>query len=297
VSYVKCTKTCSGGGTGTAQSPFCRLDEADTASPKTVAVIKGDPCPGHVFKFPKNLYGEPGATIAPAACEALKFDKVDGLLSGFTIEGNVHIKDATGTLIGNTIGPNKDPACSGVTTEGASVKVILERNLIWKHPGGGLDIDGSFTIVNNFIVKNGDKGLDWGAAKLKGSGTFAHNTVSENVSKADANNKVAVRCENPMNLVSSIFWGNLPHGSFSNPLDPDCKPRFSDVEGLSPLTNNNIALNPKFKGGAGPGADPWHLQPGSPCEGKADPSKPPAMDFDGEPRSKTAPDIGADEIL
>ncbi len=39
-----------------------------------------------------------------------------------------------------------------------------------------------------------------------------------------------------------------------------------------------------------------HISPGSPCDGFGTPAGAPAYDMDGNPRSTTAPDIGADEI-
>ena len=39
-----------------------------------------------------------------------------------------------------------------------------------------------------------------------------------------------------------------------------------------------------------------HIQTGSPCDGAGTTAGAPAYDMDGQPRSATAPDIGADEI-
>jgi hypothetical protein len=293
VSYVKCTATCTGGGAGTAASPFCRLDEAITGPAAIIAVQKGAaPCPGLEIKgASREIHGEPGARIQSSGCYELQIgSKAVVVLSGLTIAGGVEVKDSgtAATLVGNTIGPSQ---CLGVRTTWGDPTVVLRRNLIWQNAEGGIDINSAFTIENNFIVKNGSAGANFGAARLKpqsAADSFVNNTVAENVTKSG---NELFRCENNLQLANSIFWGNTPPT-----LDNDCVPISSDVEGLSPLTGGNINLDPKFKGGSGPGADPWHLSPTSPCDGKADPLKAPPVDYDDQPRSKTAPDIGADEI-
>ena len=67
------------------------------------------------------------------------------------------------------------------------------------------------------------------------------------------------------------------------------------LTGPFPDAEGNISAAPNFQG-VGSGAGPWHLKSPSPCDGKADKSKAPKLDYDGQTRSTTAPDIGADEI-
>jgi hypothetical protein len=186
----------------------------------------------------------------------------------------------------------------GVKAE-ADAELVLRRNLIWSHNKGGVETKGPFTIENNFVVKNGAADKNFGGVKFAASavGSFVNNTVAENMSKASNPDEAIIRCDDTIQIYNNIVWGNTLADTKAKQLDPDCQPFHCDVEDLAgTLTNGNIKQDPQLKGGTGPGADPWHLKATSPCNGKADPANAPKVDYDGQARSSTAPDIGADEI-
>jgi hypothetical protein len=272
------------------------------AGPTVIAVHKSPaPCQGLEIKsVTKQIYGEPGTVIQPNGCGQLDIkSQATVLLSGFVIQGNVKLENdgTTATLIGNTIGPSAPNDCIGVDKGWGQPAVILRRNLIWMHTKGGVYVDGPFTIENNFIVQNGSSDASFGGVRLKGTGTFVNNTVADNTVKGGNEQEAAIRCDDQLEIANTVIWGNTTIEGVAGQLDPDCTPVYCDVQGLiGTPANGNISADPQLKGGAGSGADPWHLKATSPCDGKADPAKAPQVDYDGEARSSTAPDIGADEI-
>ncbi len=92
----------------------------------------------------------------------------------------------------------------------------------------------------------------------------------------------------------------------SNDLDPYSSPTDlyfdADTSGIDTAAAVDLLLDMAVSGTLS--VDPLfvtypvnqHLQPGSPCSGMGTTAGTPALDFDGQPRSTAAPDIGADEI-
>jgi hypothetical protein len=300
IAYVDCS---GGGGTGsgTKADPYAQI--ASALGQKALILVRKSICSGKLeVKSSGEIYGAAGATLSPGGCDQLQLENgVTVLLSGFTINGNVLITNTgtQATLIENTIGPS---SCVGVTMD-SGTKLNLRRNHIFKHTGGGVQVRGNFAVVNNFIVQNGTSTASWGGVRLNpdsGATTteFANNTVADNTSKGGHPGQAAIRCEKTLKIVNSIVWGNTLAQSAAGQLSPNCMAAYSDIQGLSgplPDANKNISSFPLFKI-FGLGATPWHLSNASPCRGKADPSSAPAIDYDGDPRSTTTPDIGADEV-
>jgi hypothetical protein len=300
ISWVDASNS-SGTENGTQANPYVDIKDALGKPPKYIVVRAGTYGDTSILKS-HEIYGQAGAKIKPTGCNKLMIaNTAEVLLTGFEIQGNVRVFDGgtKATLVGNTIGPS---TCIGVNATGGDPTLVLQRNLIWKHAGGGLNVDGYYTIENNFIVQNGSKANTWGAAKLKPqtqSELFTNNTVADNVSKGNSTAEAAIRCEGIVQLYNTLVWDNTNDLGKAKQLDLDCRPNFCDVQdgltGPFPDAKGNISAAPKFQG-IGSGAGPWHLTATSPCDGKADTSKAPSLDYDGQARSSTAPDIGADEI-
>jgi hypothetical protein len=297
--YVDNSSTAS--PNGTRKSPYLGINGAMGSNKTYVLVRRGNKDYGDTtLDKSHDVYAEPGTVIKTTACDKVLFQSAATVVFvGFTVKGNVKIKDAGTkvTLLRNTI-DGTGYNCIGVNMTGADPTMTLDRNLILSHVQGGIFADGYYTITNNYVVKNGSGAAIFGGARLDPVGTpavFVNNTVADNVAKGSNNAEVAIRCEKPLDVVNSIVWTNTTAGSYKAQLDPDCRPLYSDVQGLTPpLTNNNISVDPSFVGGTG-GATPWHITPG-PCDNTADATKAPPFDYDGDARSATTPDIGADEI-
>jgi hypothetical protein len=276
--HVNCSSSCP--GSGTATSPYCSLSSVLTDG-FIVAVKKSTKaCAGLDIKKDIKLYGEPGAVLGGPKCDDLLIDAAKVTISGFTIKPNIKIQNAASkvVLIGNTIG---GADCIGVDLTGGGT-LNLQRNLIWNNGKGGVHADGKYTIENNFIVKNGDTDIAGGGALLKADpgSSFTHNTVADNKSKTGPDDG-AIRCEGSEKVHNSIVLNN------AKGLGKNCV-------GVSNLTKGS----PNFEG-TGTGADPWHIQLPSDADGQATMAMPPSdgKDYDGETRSTSAPDIGADEIF
>jgi hypothetical protein len=301
ISYVDDSNT-GGTANGSKQYPYKKIADALGKAPKYIFVKAGTYGDSAISKS-HEIYGEKGAVIAPTSCDNLTIEaSAKVVLAGFTIKGNLKIKDGgtKATIVENVIGPS---SCVGVNASGGDPTLVLRRNLVWKHTGGGLFVDGYYTIVNNFIVKSGSATADFGGVKLKpqtSGQTFANNTVADNVSEGNDAAMAAVRCEGTVPLHNSIVWNNTNTVGKAKQLDPTCVPHSCDVAdglvGPFPDADKNISSAPNFKGGSGALVDPWRIVAPSPCDGKADPTKAPTLDYDRQRRSVTAPDIGADEI-
>jgi Cys-rich repeat protein len=300
ISWVDAATT-SGTKDGTKAHPYLAIKDALGQTPKHIVVAAGTYGDMTVDKS-HEIYGQKGAVIKPTVCDQLLIKgAATVLLTGFTIQGNIKISDGNtkATLYANEIGPSP---CVGVNATGGGPTLLLRSNLIWKHTNGGLFVDGYYTIENNFFVQNGSKANTWGGVKLKAQAPnqrFANNTVADNISKGNNASEAAIRCEGPLKLFNTLVWGNTNDLGYAKQLHPDCQPNSCDVQdgltGPFPDAKGNISTAPNFLG-TGTGAGPWHLSSPSPCDGKADKTKAPKLDYDGQLRSTTAPDIGADEI-
>lgn len=310
ITYVDSTDTnCS----DTSGTPFCTISAAaKSAALKTYVLVRknttGSPYGDFVINGGNHeIYAEPGTVIESSACDSLLFEGgAQVVFSGFRIKGNVKIKDGAthATLVGNTLdGTGK--SCIGVNVAGGDPTVELRRNLIINHSSGGVFADGYYTIVNNFIVKNGAGDKPFGGVQLKPPDTagpllFLNNTVADNTSKGDKADEAAIRCDIEVPLVTSIIWGNTANLGNAGQFGTKCKPTYCAIDDATmtvPNAENNLNSPPNFKG-TGADAEPWHLKAPSPCDAAGDPNNAdtPAVDYDKDPRDPGAPDIGADEI-
>jgi hypothetical protein len=200
-------------------------------------------------------------------------------------------------ILGSTI---KGGTGLGLSVTGGSV--TLERSEVSGNAGGGMTIDGaSFSIVDNFIVNNGSDGADGspegGVSLLNTDGlgeAFAFNTLYGNGIDDGADGYSSLKCSNTSLVASSNIIVTGGQGGGNGSVSSLCTIHYSLIEGASVFPGDfNITGDPKF---VDAGDGDYHIQAGSACIDKADPSSPPMVDYDGEERPMgSAPDIGADE--
>jgi len=186
----------------------------------------------------------------------------------------------------------------GVFLRDLDSSLELTRSEIYDNAQGGLSMENcAFTVTNNFIHGNGTTGDADSpvggvriSAPLGTSGTFAFNTVTNNVAAPNVGQGVSCTTTPAMTLTNSIVFRKSVGDSI---LSGNCNWAYSAIEGGAPGTGN-LGGDPRF---VNTGVGDYHLQPNSPCEGAADPDATINVDFDGDARPLgTGRDIGADEI-
>ncbi len=253
-----------------------------------------------------TIYGD-GATINPISSD------VPALLvrnsAKVEIEG-LHITRAAGSL-GDGVycrGPSTSLRLYHVTVDNNDGQGIdaadgcaltVERSLIDRNTSGGALISNtSFTLLNNFIIRNGDVGSSgslFGGVRISNGGDFTqvldYNTIADSRANTNAPG-AAVSCEVTKAMQASNNVVYLHTGGTATVSNTNCTWTYSDIQGMSTGTGNFDA-DPSF---ADLGMADFHLMPGSPCRDKATPTSN-KIDFDGESRPEgAAPDVGADEV-
>jgi len=181
--------------------------------------------------------------------------------------------------------------------------LTVERSTISGNAGGGISINSSnFTIVNNFVVRNGTIGVSavGGAsvsATTANSETLSFNTFAENVSGAAH----GISCI-ASNLVADNNIFMLSDSVAPTAVISGCGTSYSLVDaestGNSGATANNLSANAIFDDVMN---NDFHLvtgSSGSPGIDAADPAATLAIDIDGDMRPLVvggARDMGADE--
>jgi hypothetical protein len=160
----------------------------------------------------------------------------------------------------------------------------------------------AFTVVNNFIYRNGSISSAYGAASILATATdvFEFNTITAKL--ADDGNP-AFACSGSQAVIrNNIIYNNTdadPSNGGVSQVAGNCIFR-SNI--LGPNTNrpNNPDVDPLF---VDPPTRDYHLQAGSPASDQSDPGSSLsgllATDFDGDPRPAPVgqrADLGADEI-
>jgi hypothetical protein len=193
---------------------------------------------------------------------------------------------STLTVLESTIQINE-----GLGVKGADCDVVLRRNRIESNLAGGVKLDsGTFVVVNNLVVNNGQGGTTGsgvGGFDLNTGGgtntvTFVNNTVADNSALNGAAS--SINCSSPYNVSNSIIWG------ITDPQISSCTVSHSDVLGGA-TGGTNIDTDPNFDMDYKPQAAACH---DSGDDNAADISK---IDLNSEKRIQGSQvDMGAYEI-
>ena len=307
---------CSGTPDGSRKSPWCTIPAALGTRTLYVLVAPGVYKDAVVLTGAREVHGDPGAKLEMASCGTVQIRgglATNAVLSGFDIEGNLEIEDlgTQATVLSNIIGPSAESDdCVGVSAA-RGTRATLRRNLIRGHAKGGIALDGAFHVTNNFIVENGGSETRFGGARLKiddgAEGEFRNNTVAGNTAEGRNDDEAGgVRCEDPVDLVSNIFWGNTfnhtEDAALARQYSAKCVASYSLEElrpNSTPTGTNLTDTSPHFaKTGAATEAAYYHITEASKARDNGDPKATPRLDrdYDGDLRDDK-PDIGADEYV
>ncbi len=254
-----------------------------------------------------TIYGD-GATINPVSSDVPALLVRNGATA--VVEG-LTISRAAGSLGDgvNCRGPNTtlrlyhvevaDNDGQGVNAaDGCTLEV--ERATIDHNTSGGVLISNtSFTLINNFITRNGEAGTSgslFGGVRISNGGDFTQvfdfNTIAD--SRANSNSAGAgVSCEVTKAMTASNNIVYLRTGGTGIISNTNCSWTYSDVQG-GPAGTGNIDMDPLFVDSNNVN---FHLLPTSPCRDKAEDGTGNDIDIDGQDRPEGAhADIGADEV-
>lgn len=254
-----------------------------------------------------TIYGD-GATINPVSSDVPALMVRNG--AKVTIEG-LHISRAAGSL-GDGVycrGPNSTLRLYHVkidnndgqgidAADGCNLEV--ERATIDRNTSGGVLISNTdFSLVNNFIIRNGDVGSSgslFGGVRISNGGDFTQvldfNTIAD--SRANSNAPGAgVSCEVTKSMTASNNIVYLRTGGTAIMSNTNCSWTYSDIQG-GPAGTGNIDMDPLFSDAANAN---FHLKTTSPCRNAADMNATNDIDVDGDVRPEGGrADIGADEV-
>ena len=168
----------------------------------------------------------------------------------------------------------------------------LDRSLVDGNSFYGFYLIGAtISITNSFITNNGGSSLGGLVLSTGTTGTIEYVTLSGNNGTMGSS---ALRCTEPAGLTirSSIIYGNAAPA-----IDASCVVGHSVIDpGYAGTGTGNLTVDPVF---VAPTQKNYHLQPGSPATGLADPASMLRVDYDGDKRPQptgTVADSGADEI-
>jgi hypothetical protein len=229
--------------------------------------------------------------------------------------------NATLSVYGTTIRTNEesaiDAATCTLTVEGADIhdnsqkvgtavypgiqssdgSVTISRSSIASNRGGGIVVNnnGTFTIVGNVFVSNGDNGANVSGVSINTTASgnrLEFNTITQNKSNMAA----GVQCSaSNFTAQNNIIWNNNSALSVNAiQVSSGCQYAYSDIGPfLTPIVNDhNMTIDPSFVNGM----TNLHLEPGTGIRGKADPGADltgiASKDMDGKLRVQPA-DLGA----
>jgi len=233
-------------------------------------------------------------------------------LDGLTIEGaggttnpaGVHCSQGTGVPATLHVRDATIQSNGGAGIAATDCDVSVDRSIFKTNNGGGISLASStYSLMNDFIVGNGNGGSTFGGVDISGVATagthvFEFNTVAANVGIAGANTGVdCVSVFVPLSMANSIVYGNsVSSGGAQIGGDSDCTATFSDVGPDAAAGTGNIDMLPMFVDGSGSNGD-FHLLATSPAKDVADPNATVMIDIDGDTRPQGAGyDMGADEV-
>lgn len=191
-------------------------------------------------------------------------------------------------------------AMPGVGIRATGGELHADRLVVDANNRGGVFLDNvSFAINNSVIAGNGQGfvgGTSWsgifiGTVPDGGPASLINDTIVGNVTggvvcmDGPPPTPPAPPTLSRTRLSGLVFWGNTP----GSDLLGNCSPT-SITMPCCGTDNLNQPLNPMLTA-------TWHLMSGSPCIGKLPRNQSTGYDLDGQPRTGTMVDCGADEYV
>ncbi|MBI5491107.1 MAG: DUF1565 domain-containing protein [Deltaproteobacteria bacterium] len=297
------------GGTSGANGVHCGANASGT--PSRCAVLGNTRIEGSQFGFPPTSVG---VRCDDGSCLRISDNLITG--RGGILSWGVYL-DNTGAFVDDNAIDGGCASTAGIGVYAEDSWARLQNNRIL-----GGSCAGSSTVGNRYVgldvrLAAGINELDVHSNAISGQGN-AGGCTSTGVS-LDAglagpgspsgvfrNNIVrAGACATARDFVEASVVAD-PRIFENNDLDPTGSPSalyfdenltalttVTQVDALSDITvGGTLSADPLFAGYAGN----LHIGAGSPCDGAGTPVGAPTYDMDGQPRSATAPDVGADEI-
>lgn len=174
-----------------------------------------------------------------ATIQGISFDASSGSDDKPVIQCNASTGSAI-TIVESTL---KNAKATGVGLNAYNCNITIRRSTINNNYGGGLKLsDGSFTLVNNLILANGNLNNLFGGVSFSNatSVSFIHNTVYQNLAASDKPSGVKCDDDTTQTLEYSIITGNI-----SNKQTNGCNPTHSSEINSSNTCNLNTDQKPQ----------------------------------------------------
>jgi cysteine-rich repeat protein len=312
----------STGGDGSLEDPFRALQDAvqspSTPPGATVLILPSSPQPcGGSGVISKGLIlsglADPSDPAAPArpvidggSAAAISFDAASGIqlivrdlsLRANRAGGTVVMIGAGQLALIRIEASNASTAstggtsailCDALSSAGNDGLLLIDQSFIHDSRGdsGGLFLTSFLggvcraVVANSLFQDNGTNGTSFGGARVDASGprlAVVYSTFDGNLNSSG---------DGAMACPGGAFFGSIDSSIVNNNngapgLDPDCAASFTDLFGGGLTGAGSLDADPLFVASGASPVDAFHLAPGSPCRGAANPS-PLALPFDPEP--------------
>ncbi len=192
---------------------------------------------------------------------------------------------------------------TGVLAKNGAQLTVLASTISGNDAGGVDVLESAFTIVNSFVIANGDGSSAFGGIRVNNlmeqDQVLDFNTIAGNQKSPASELAVDLQCTTNKKLIAS---SNIVYGGFAGTSDTvpnlganeNCELIYSNIEGDPTTEETNIDANPKFQD-----ENSWKYQilTGSPCIDAAEPGSSVLTDYEGDLRNQgEGNDIGADEV-
>jgi hypothetical protein len=289
-------------GSGTYTEPLALSDVRVRIIADGATIQLGPPGESQAIPAPDPTRGAAIVSVGARAHVTLEGVRIQGTRDRADVSGLHCFADADSTLqlLGSTVA---DHAGLGILTQGCIV--TLSRSAVTNNAGGGLlVIDSAFDVTNSYFLDNGDVA----SSSVPGvtirndvpviSQRFAFNTVTGNQAgpEVDASGVSCHVLSGYTTLSSNIVLVGL---GGKRSAAGNCHWVHSNLEGLSAIDPTGFAAAQNVDRDCMIHAREDGLPSitaGAPCADQGEPDLGILVDYDGNPRSPTAPDIGADEL-